>query len=55
MENPFTDLSDYKVIKEPKYTLKTKTETTTKLKSVMGIETLLNIISIALQNGRESN
>ena len=55
MKNPFTDLSNYEVIKEPKYTLKVKTETTTKHRSVMGIETLLDITSIALQDRRESN
>ena len=55
MKNPFTDLSDYKVIKEPEYTLKAKTETATKPGSVIGIKTPLDIMSIALQNRRESN
>jgi len=51
----FTDLGNYKIIKEPKYALKTETETATELRLVVGIETPLDIISIALQNGRESN
>jgi len=55
MKNLFTDLSNYKVIKEPKYILEAKTKTTTEPGSVMGIETLLDIISIILQDGRESN
>jgi len=55
IKNPFTDLSNYKVIKEPEYILKTETETATELKLVIGIETLLDIMSIALQNGRERN
>jgi len=41
MKNPFTDLGNYKIIKEPKL--------------VIGIETLLNIIFIALQDRKESN
>jgi len=48
MENLFTDLSNYKIIKELKYTLKTETETTTEPRSVVGVETLLGTISIAL-------
>ena len=48
IKNLFTDLRNYKIIKEPKYVLKAKTETTTKPKSVMGIETSLDIIFIAL-------
>ena len=55
MNDLFTDQSDYKVIKEPKYTLEAETETATKPRLVMGIETPLNIMSIALQNKRESN
>jgi len=55
IKNLFTDLSNYKIIKKPKYILKTKTETTTKPKLVMGIETLLDTMSITLQNGRKSN
>jgi len=55
MKNLFTDLSNYKIIKEPKYALKTKTETTIKLKLIMRIKTPLDIISIALQDRRESN
>jgi len=53
--NLFVNQSDYEVIKEPKYILEAETETTTKPKSVMGIETPLNTMSIILQNGRESN
>ena len=55
IKNPFTDLSNYKVIKALKYALEIETETDTKLKSVMGIETLLDTMSIALQNKRERN
>jgi len=55
MKNPFIDLSNYEVIKEPKYTLKIETETATKSGSVMGIETLLDIMSITLQDKREKN
>jgi len=55
IKNLFTDLSDYEIIKEPKYTLKAETETATKPRSVIGIETPLNTISIALQDRRESN
>ena len=55
IKNPFTDLSNYKIIKKPKYILKTETKTAIELRSVMGIKTLLDIISIALQNEKESN
>ena len=55
MENSFTNLSNYKIIKKPKYILKTKTETATKPRSVIEIETPLDTISITLQNKRESN
>jgi len=55
IKNLFTDLNNYKIIKESKYALKTKTETTTKPKSVIGIEAPLDTISIALQNRKESN
>jgi len=55
IKNLFTDLSNYKIIKKPKYALKTKTETATEPGSVIGIKTLLDTISIALQNRRESN
>jgi len=55
MKNPFTDLSNYKIIKEPEYTSEAETETTTKPRLVMGIETPLDTISITLQNKRESN
>ena len=53
--NLFVDQSNYKVLKEPKYVLKIEAETATESKLVMGIEILLNTISIALQNGRERN
>ena len=53
--NPFVDQSNYKVLEGPKYALKTKTETAIKNRLVMGIETLLDIISIILQNKRERN
>ena len=53
--NPFVNLSDYKVIKEPKYILKAETETTIKPKLIMGIKTLLDIMSITLQDRRERN
>ena len=46
--NLFVDQSDYEVLEEPKYTLKTKTETVIKSKLVMRIKTPLNTISIAL-------
>jgi len=55
IKNLFTDLSDYKIIKESKYVLETETETTTEPKLVIRVETLLDIISIALQNKKESN
>ena len=55
MKNPFTDLSNYKIIKEFKYTLKTETKTATEPRSVMGIKTLLDTMSITLQNKRERN
>jgi len=55
IKNLFTDLNNYEIIKEPKYILEIKTETATEPESVMGIKTLLNIMSIALQDGRESN
>ena len=55
IKNPFTDLSNYKVIVTPKYTLKAKTETDIKTRSVVGIKTPLDIISITLQNKRERN
>ena len=55
MKNLFTDLGNYEIIKKPKYALETKTKTTTELKLVMGIETPLDTISIALQDKRESN
>ena len=48
IKNLFTDLSNYKVIKKPKYTLKTETETAIKPRLVMGIKTPLDTISIAL-------
>ena len=48
IKNPFTDLSNYKIIKEPKYTLEAKTETTTEPKSVVRVKTLLGTISITL-------
>ena len=53
--NLFVNQSNYKVIKEPEYALKAKTKTVTKPRSVMGIETPLDTMSIALQDGRESN
>ena len=55
IKNLFTDPNDYKIIKEPKYALKAETETATEPKSVIGIETPLDIISIALQNRKERN
>jgi len=48
IKNPFTDLSNYKIIKKPKYTLETETETIIKPRSVIGIKTLLDTISIIL-------
>jgi len=55
IKNLFTDLSNYEIIKKPEYASEAETETVTEFKSVMGIKTLLNTISIVLQNGRESN
>jgi len=55
IKNLFINLSNYKIIKEPKYILETKTETTIKPGSVIGIKTLLDTISIALQNKKKSN
>ena len=55
IKNPFTDLSNYKVIIAPKYTLEAKTETDIKTRLVIGIKTPLDIMSIALQNKRERN
>ena len=48
MKNPFTDLSNYKIIKKPKYALKTETETATEPRLVVGVETLLGTMSIIL-------
>jgi len=42
-------------LKKLKYALKTKTETATEFRLVVGIETPLDIMSITLQNKRESN
>ena len=55
IKNLFIDLGNYKIIKEPKYVLETKTETVIKPRLVVGVKTPLNTISITLQNGRESN
>jgi len=55
IKNLFTDLSNYKVVVTPKYTLKTKIKTVIKPKLVVGIKTLLDIMSIVLQNGRKRN
>jgi len=55
IKTPFTDPGNYKIIKELKYALKTKTETTTEPGLVVGVEISLNTMSIALQNGRERN
>ena len=55
IKNPFTDLSNYKIIKESKYALEAETETAIEPRSVMGIETPLDTISIVSQNKRESN
>jgi len=55
IKNLFTDLSNYEVIKAPKYALKADTETDTELRSVMGIKTPLNIMSITLQDKKERN
>jgi len=51
----FIDLSNYKIIKKPKYILKIKIKTAIEPKLVIGIKTLLNIISIILQNGKKRN
>ena len=48
IKNLFTDLSNYEVIEKPKYVLEAKTETIIKPRSVMGIKTPLDIISIVL-------
>jgi len=48
IKNLFTDLSNYEVIKKPEYVLETKTETTIKLKLIVGIETPLDTMSIVL-------
>ena len=55
IKNLFTDLSNYKIIKKPKYILETETETTTEPKLIMGIKTPLNTISIALQDRKKKN
>ena len=55
IKNLFTDLGDYKIIKKSKYILETEIETVIKPRLVMGIKTLLDTISITLQNKRESN
>jgi len=48
IKNPFTDSGNYKIIKKPKYTSETETETTIELKLIVGIKTPLNTISIVL-------
>jgi len=55
IKNPFIDPSNYEVVVIPKYILKAKTETATEFRSVVGIKTPLNTMSIALQNGKERN
>ena len=55
IKNPFTDLSNYKVIKEPKYALEIKPETNTELRLVTGIKTPLDTMFIALQDRRKRN
>jgi len=55
IKNLFIDLNNYEIIKEPKYALKVETETATEPRLVVGIETPLDTMSIALQNRRESN
>ena len=55
IKNLFTDLSNYEIIKKPKYALEAETETTTEPRSVVGIKTPLGTISITLQDKRESN
>jgi len=53
--DPFVDQGNYKVLKEPKYTSEAETETATKSRLIMGIETPLNTIFIALQDRKERN
>jgi len=48
IKNPFIDLNNYEIIKEPKYTSKAETETTIEPRSVMGIKTPLDTMSITL-------
>jgi len=48
IKNLFTDLSNYKMIAAPKYTLKIETETAIESKSVVGIKTPLDMMSITL-------
>jgi len=48
IKNPFTDSGNYEIIKKPKYALEAETETTIKPRSVMGIKTPLDTMSIAL-------
>jgi len=55
IKNLFIDLGNYKIIKELKYTLEAETETAIKPGLVVGIKTLLNTMSIILQDKRESN
>ena len=55
MKNLFTNLSNYEVVAAFKYILKAKTETATEPRSVMGIETPLDTMSIILQDRREKN
>ena len=55
IKNPFTDPSNYKINKKPKYILKAKTKTNTEPKLIMGIETPLDTMSIALQDRKERN
>ena len=47
--NLFVNQSNYKVLKEPKYALKTKTEQISKSRLVIGIKILLNTMSITSQ------
>jgi len=54
-KNPFADKSNYKALKWLKYALEAETEIATKQNSVMGIETSLDTMSIALQNKKEKN
>ena len=54
--NLFVNQSDYKIFKKIfKYTLKAKTEKATKSGLITKIETLLNTMSIALQNKNKKN